>query len=82
MEIVSIVLVILGALICLVFGIQLLIIAFRTSVLWGLGYLLVPFVSLIFVILHWDEAKSPFLRKLLGAGLMVVGAALAPGIKH
>jgi hypothetical protein len=62
----------------IVFGIQLLIAAFRTSVLWGLGSLFVPFVSLIFVIMHWNVAKKPFLRSLLGALVFGIGLALAP----
>jgi len=78
MEIVSIGLILIGALISIVFGIQLLITAFQTSILWGLGYIFVPFVSLIFVIVHWSEAKKPFLRGLIGIPFFVLGAILAP----
>jgi len=38
----------------------------------------VPFVSLIFVIVHWSEAKKPFLRGLIGIPFFVLGAILAP----
>lgn len=65
MTIAGSILMLIGFLIALVFGIQLLILAFRTSILWGLGFLFVPFVNLIFVGVHWDEAKTPFLRGLL-----------------
>jgi hypothetical protein len=79
MHILGILLVVIGAIIGLIFGIQLLILAFRTSILWGLGYLLVPFVALIFVIVHWQEAKTPFLRCLLAipfyvGGMLLLGA--------
>lgn len=70
------ILVVVGALIALVFGIQLLIVAFQTSLLWGLGYLFVPFVGLIFVIVNWDVAKKPFLRGLLGIPVYLLGLVL------
>ncbi len=62
-----------GFVIILFYGIRILIIAFRKSFLWGLGCLLVPFVDLIFVILHWDETRSPFLKCLLGLPFLIVG---------
>ena len=60
MNFISLFLVLIGAAIFLVFGLQLLIMAFQTSILWGLGYVFVPFVSLIFVIVHWEETKNHF----------------------
>ena len=78
MEIVSIILIVIGALISIVYGIQLLITAFQTSLLWGLGYIFVPFVSLIFVAVHWEEVKKPFLRGLIGIPFIFIGALLAP----
>jgi hypothetical protein len=47
-----------------VFGIWMLVIAFRTGVLWGLAVLFVPFAVLVFAITHWDECKKPFLLQL------------------
>lgn len=78
MELLSIGLLIIGVIISIVFGLQLLFVAFRTSVLWGLGYLFVPFVSLIFVIVHWDDAKKPFLRGLLAIPFILLGVMLSP----
>lgn len=70
-----------GAVIGLIFGIILLIKAFQTHILWGLGSIFVPFVSLIFIIMHWEVAKSPFLKGLIaipfyatGVILLVIGA--------
>ena len=37
-----------------------LIAAFKNSILWGLGCLLLYPVSIIFLILNWSEAKNPF----------------------
>lgn len=64
----------------LVFAIQILIVAFKTSIGWGLASLFIPFVILVFVFTHWTETKTPFLRWLIclpvyavGIGLMVMG---------
>ena len=77
MEIIGMILLGLGSLIAIWYGIILLIKAFQTSILWGLGYLLVPFVALIFVIVHWDVAKKPFLMSLLAIPLIAVGVTLS-----
>ena len=60
----------------MVFGVILLVKAFQTSILWGLGYLFVPFLSLVFVVMHWQETKKPFLYLLAGSAVMVVGLVL------
>ena len=56
-------------------GIWFLIVTFQESVGWGLGCLFVPFVSLIFLILHWDVAKKPFLVSLLGTVTYIMAIA-------
>ena len=58
-------------------GIGTLIAAFKTSILWGLGCLLVAPVSLIFLILHWDMAKNPFFLQLAGFALIFIGNSVA-----
>jgi len=60
-------------------AIGLLIAAFRTSFLWGLGCLLIPLVSLIFLFVHWSEAKNPFFLYLAGMALLAIGA---PFLSH
>jgi hypothetical protein len=61
-------------------GIWILIRAFQESVVWGIGCLLVPFVSLIFVIMHFDECWRPFVLNLFGAAM--IGCGLAAGMSH
>ena len=78
MSVIAGILMFIGVAIAIIFGIQLLIMAFQKSVLWGLGYIIVPFVSLIFVIVHWSETKTPFLRGLLAIPFMFLGAMLMP----
>ncbi len=67
----------LGLVIAVVGGIWMLVLAFQESVLWGLGCLFVPFVSLVFAIMHWDRAKIPFLIQVGGLVLLVVGALMS-----
>ena len=69
----------------LVFSIQILITAFKTSILWGLGSLLVPFVIFFFIFMHWEETKKPFLYSLaclpvwfVGFFLMGMGGMVVP----
>lgn len=79
MEIIGMICIVIGLLIGLVFGVQLLVMAFKTSVLWGLGFLFIPLVGLIFVIQHWDETKTPFLRSLLCIPFYIIGALMSGG---
>ena len=78
MEMLGAVFIIVGGLIALVYGIILLVKAFQTSILWGLGYIFIPFVALIFVIMHWEVAKKPFLMGLLCIPFFIIGIILAP----
>lgn len=55
-------------------GIWLLIVAFKESIWWGLGSLFIPLVSLIFVVLHWSVAKTPFLISLVSVAMIIAGA--------
>lgn len=50
-------------------GIWLLIIAFQESIVWGLLYLFVPFASFVFVVMHWEKAKTPFLVSVASTAL-------------
>jgi hypothetical protein len=75
-------LLIVGGLMCLYGGIVVLINAFKTSVLWGLGSLFVPFVSLIFVAMHWADNMKPFLIYLGGIVLVFAGVAMSPDLQQ
>jgi len=58
---------------------MILVEAFRTSILWGLGCLVIPLLSLIFVIMHWQETKKGFLINVVGAGIMILGRVMEGG---
>lgn len=63
----------LGVILSLIGGLWIVVNAFRTSVLWGLGSLLVPFVSLIFALLNFGTNKIPLLISVIGMALLVMG---------
>jgi len=62
-----------GLLLMLVGGLFFIIAAFRESLLWGLGVVFLPFVSLIFLILAWPRAKGPFFIQLYGLLAILIG---------
>jgi len=53
-------------------GIGLLISAFRTSILWGLAVLLIAPVAILYLIIHWQDAKGPFKLQFIGALIVAV----------
>lgn len=53
--------------------------AFRTSLLWGLGVFMPP-ITLIYVFSHWQEAKGPFKTLTLGALIITVFAYMNGGM--
>ena len=59
-------------------GVGLLIAAFRTSILWGLAVLFIAPAAIIYLILHWQDAKSPFKIQVFGF-LIVAGFAYING---
>jgi uncharacterized membrane protein len=65
---------IIGLGIFIIGGIAFLIAAFRTSVIWGLGCILVAPVQIIYLFLHWDEAKKPFCIQLVGGAILFASA--------
>jgi hypothetical protein len=69
--------VVLGVIAVLVGNILLLIAAYREHILWLLGVLFLPFASLVFIIVHWNEAKRSLAWQVLGAVLAFGGVALS-----
>ena len=66
-----------GGILSLVGGIWFLVVAFKKSLLWGLGVIFIPFMGLVFLVLHWRAAGRPFGLSLLGIVLVGVGRMLA-----
>ena len=78
MTVVSMILSAAGGLIGLIAAIWFLVKAFQESVWWGLGCLFIAPVGLVFLIMHWDVAKKPFLVSVVAGVLGFVGVLLAP----
>lgn len=70
-------LVLVGAAVMLIGGIWLLVIMFQTSLPWGIIGILIPVTSLIFVVMHWEESRKPFLINVAGAILYFTGLSMA-----
>lgn len=64
----------LGGAIIIIGAIGFLIAAFRNSILWGLGCLLFSPISIVFLILYWQQAKNPFFLQLIGLGVVFLGS--------
>jgi hypothetical protein len=58
------------------------VLAFRTTIWWGLVYILVPLGWPIFLIAHLGRTLKPTLIILLGALMVVVGVKQAPQWNH
>lgn len=61
-------------------GIGLLIAAFRTSILWGLAVLFIAPVAIIYLFVHWQDAKGPFKIQVFGFMIMAVFAYMSGGV--
>ena len=65
-----------GLVIMLVGFIWIVVNAFKTSVLWGLGAFFIPLVAQIFAIMNWETNKTAFLTWLAGLVLYIVGIVM------
>lgn len=77
MGIIGTLLMVIGGIIALVGGIMFLIVAFKESILWGIGCFIIPFVGLIFLVMHWGKASKPFFIYLGGFILAMIGGGLS-----
>lgn len=74
----GIALLLLGGVAAVVGSLMLVVAAFRTGVLWGLACLLIPFAALVYLVLHWDEARTGFLLNLAGLAVAALGLLFLP----
>ncbi|CAM4217477.1 hypothetical protein [Acinetobacter pragensis] len=63
-----------GFAVILIGAIGFLITAFKNSILWGLGCLLFSPISIVFLVLYWQDAKNPFFLQLIGILIVFLGA--------
>ncbi len=67
-----------GFVIFLIGSLGYLIATFRIGVIWGLSCLFLPFVSFIFLFVHWKVAAKPFFISMLGIVIAFSGTLLEP----
>ena len=76
-QIVGSVIALVGSLMMIYYSFVLIIRAFKEHILWGIGYLIVPFVNLVFICVKWQVAKAPLLKTLLWFAVAAVGLFVA-----
>lgn len=64
------ILVISGLIVFLIGSVGFLIATFRAGILWGLSCMFLPFVSFIFLFVHWKTAAKPFLISMFGIAIL------------
>jgi hypothetical protein len=64
-----------GAVMMMVYNIQLMVLAFRASFLWGLCYIFLPGGNVHFALKHrqYEDTREAALRFLAGAGVCIGG---------
>lgn len=87
LSIVGYIVIIIGILGLLATSIWFLVLTFKEGILWGLGCLFLPLVSLVFLIKFWRDAWKPWVGQILSAvvialGALVVGASAAPDMAN
>jgi hypothetical protein len=69
-----------GLIVFLIGSLWYLVTTFRVGILWGLSCMFLPFISLIFLFVHWKVAAKPFGVSLLGVGIAFSGTLFVPPI--
>ena len=73
----GIALMVVGCILLLYGFVVMLINAFKTSVLWGIGGLLFGPVLWVHAIMNWGQNKLPFIAYFIGFALLIAGAMMA-----
>ena len=70
---------IVGGAMTVIAWIWVVVIAFREDgFLWGIGSLLIGLVALIYMLMHFDECRTPFWLTVAGIILAVIGIMISP----
>ena len=72
------ILLVLGLVVFLAGSVGYMVVTFRTGILWGLSCMFLPFVSFIFLFVHWKVAAKPFFILILGTAIAFLGTIFVP----
>ena len=67
-----------GLIVFLIGSVGVLIATFRAGILWGLSCMFLPFVSFVFLFVHWKTAAKPFLISMLGIAILFLSTLFLP----
>lgn len=71
-------LIISGFIVFLIGSFAFLVATFRAGILWGISCMLLPFVSFIFLFIHWKTASKPFLLSMFGIVILFISTMFLP----
>ena len=77
---VTAVMMLVGGVLLLVGSVMFIVKAFKVSVAWGLGVLLLAPVGLVFLVKNWKESRTSFLLQLAGGALVIVAMIMGQGV--
>ena len=77
MSIIGVIYIIFGFVFVVAGQIMLLVAAFRTSIVWGLCVIFVPFAMLVFLFSYWQVARKPLAIIFLSYVVLFCGMILA-----
>lgn len=67
-----------GLIVFLIGSVGFLIATFRAGILWGLSCMFLPFVSFVFLFVHWKTASKPFLVSIVGIAILFLSTIFSP----
>ncbi len=76
MESLGTILIVIAAGVMLLAQIWVLVAAFNKSIVWGLLVLLLPFISLLFIVMFFNDMKFPVMLYIVGIVIALAGGGI------
>lgn len=76
MGLIGLALLLIGVLAMFIFGIWMLVLAFKDSILLGVLSLIIPFVIIYAVVKTWPASKTPLIGYLVGMAITFLGTLI------
>jgi hypothetical protein len=77
MDFIGTVFIVVGIVLSIAAYVMIVIEAFKTTIWWGIGTLLIQIVGLVFVIMYWDQTKKYVMWIILSILLVVIGSMMS-----